>query len=74
MTTKTMSHDQRAWAKLTPIQSSLTLSTPLGAPARMLLPPAKLISTYQIRGTKLPRLSGFMLGNRGGLAPKIDST
>ena len=26
---------QRAWTKLTPIQSLLTLSTPLGAPARM---------------------------------------
>ena len=41
------------------------------------LPPAKLISPYQIRGTKLHfmlRLIGFMLGNRGRLAPKIDST
>ena len=34
------------------------------------IPPAELISTYQIRGTKLhfmlARLLGFMLGNRGG--------
>ena len=38
-------------------------------------PPAKLTSTYQIRGTKLQfHVSGFTLGNRGGLAPKIDST
>ena len=41
-------------------------------------PPPKLISTYQIRGNKLhfmlARLLGFTLDNRGGLAPKIDST
>ena len=49
-----MCHNLRDWAELTPFQSLLTLSTPLGAPARVFhkkLPPAKLISTYQIRGT-----------------------
>ena len=68
-----MCPNQRALAKLTPI---LTLSTPLEAPASP--PQAKLISTYQIRGTKLhftlARLLGFKLGNRGGLEPKINST
>ena len=31
----TMCQDQRAWDKLTPIQSILTLSISLGAPVRM---------------------------------------
>ena len=34
-----MCHNQRAWATLSPIQSLLTLSTPLKAPARMCPPP-----------------------------------
>ena len=75
----------KGWAKLIPIQSLLTLSAPIGqqlrcSPSRTRSYPhaAKLIITYQIRGTKLhfmlARLLGFMLDNRGGLVPKIDST
>ena len=61
--------------------TSVYYSLKLGGGGGMPPPPrAKLISTYQIRDTKLhfklARLLGFMLGNRGGLAPKIiiDST
>ena len=50
-----VSHSQDDLRKSTPIQSLSTHLTPIGATAKMLdqkLPPAKLISTYLVGGTK----------------------
>ena len=50
----TMCQDQRTWAKLTPIQSLLTPSIPIGAQARM-FPPAtpRLMKPKSLAGVSL---------------------